>query len=151
MSLLRMHTLGPCAHLPVGLQEGPGNMTRVGCSVAQRRAAATEPSVFAELQDAVAEVMPTLQEQGISVYLLSDACTVPGIDALSGEISRASDEPLSRSLRANVHIRSTALYIYTSGTTGTEETLPCEDCPLKLMNSLKLTLEECSMLLQTWL
>lgn len=117
----------------------------------RRRAAATEPSVFAELQDAVAEVMPTLQEQGISVYLLSDARTVPGIDALSGEISRASDEPLSRSLRANVHIRSTALYIYTSGTTGTEETLPCEDCPLKLMNSLKLTLEECSMLLQTWL
>uniref|UniRef100_H2TIK0 long-chain-fatty-acid--CoA ligase n=1 Tax=Takifugu rubripes TaxID=31033 RepID=H2TIK0_TAKRU len=72
----------------------------------------------AELQDAVAEVMPTLQEQGISVYLLSDARPVPGINALWGEISQASDEPLSRSLRANVHIRSTALYIYTSGTTG---------------------------------
>lgn len=106
---------------------------------------ATEPSVFAELQDVVAEVMPTLQEQGISVYLLSDAHAVQGIKALSGEISQASDEPLSRSLRANVHIRSTALYIYTSGTTGTEEMLHCEDCPLKLMNSLKLTLEECSM------
>lgn len=97
---------------------------------------ATDPSVFAELQDAVAEVMPTLQEQGISVYLLSDARTVRGINALSGEISRASDEPMSRSLRANVHIRSTALYIYTSGTTGTEEMLRWGDCPLKLMNSL---------------
>lgn len=94
--------------------------------------------MFAELQDAVAEVMPTLQEQGISVYLLSDAATVRGINALSGEISRASDEPLPRSLRANVDIRSTALYIYTSGTTGTEGMLRCEDCPPKLLNSLKL-------------
>lgn len=79
--------------------------------------------MFAELQDAVAEVMPTLREQGITVYLLSDACPLQGITALAGEISQASDEPLSRDLRANVHIRSTALYIYTSGTTGTEQTL----------------------------
>lgn len=86
---------------------------------------ATEPSVFAELQDAVAEVMPTLQEQGITVYLLSDVRTIPGVNALSEEISRASDEPLSRDLRANVHIRSTALYIYTSGTTGTKQ--GCDD------------------------
>lgn len=88
---------------------------------------ATEPSVFAELQDAVAEVMPTLQEQGISVYLLSDARAARDINALSGEIAQASDEPLPRGLRANVHIRSTALYIYTSGTTGTEDTLRCPD------------------------
>lgn len=79
--------------------------------------------MFAELQDALAEVMPTLQEQGISVFLLSDACPVQGINALAGDISQASDEPLSRDLRANTHIRSTALYIYTSGTTGTEHTL----------------------------
>lgn len=79
--------------------------------------------MFAELQDAVAEVMPTLQEQGISVFLLSDTCPVQGINALAGGISQASDEPLSRDLRANTHIRSTALYIYTSGTTGTEHTL----------------------------
>uniref|UniRef100_H3D856 long-chain-fatty-acid--CoA ligase n=1 Tax=Tetraodon nigroviridis TaxID=99883 RepID=H3D856_TETNG len=72
----------------------------------------------AELQDAVAEVMPTLQEQGITVYLLSDARPAPGIKPLAGAISQASDEPLSRDLRANIHIRSTALYIYTSGTTG---------------------------------
>lgn len=73
----------------------------------------------------MAEVMPTLQEQGISVYLLSDAGPVRGVRALSGEVSQASDEPMSRSLRASVHIRSTALYIYTSGTTGTEEMLHC--------------------------
>lgn len=83
-------------------------------------------TVFAELQDALAEVMPTLQEQGITVYLLSDACPIQGVNALAGQISEASDEPMSQDLRANVHIRSTALYIYTSGTTGTEQTKwPC--------------------------
>ncbi len=76
-------------------------------------------SVFAELQDAVEEILPTLREQGISVYLLSEACSIQGINALSDKISQASDQPLSRDLRANVNIRSTALFIYTSGTTGT--------------------------------
>lgn len=74
---------------------------------------------FAELQDAVEEVLPTLREQGISVYILSESCNIQGIDSLSNKISQASDQPLSRDLRANVNIRSTALYIYTSGTTGT--------------------------------
>ncbi|XP_072242156.1 long-chain fatty acid transport protein 2-like [Leuresthes tenuis] len=71
-----------------------------------------------ELQDAVEEVLPTLREQGISVYLLSDSSSVRGISALSGKISQASDEPLSPDLRSNINIKSTALYIYTSGTTG---------------------------------
>lgn len=74
--------------------------------------------VFAELQEAVVEVLPTLKEQGITVYLLSEASSTAGIRSLADKISQASDQPLSRDLRANVHIRSTALYIYTSGTTG---------------------------------
>lgn len=72
----------------------------------------------AELQDAVEEVLPTLREQGITVFLLSETCSVQGINTLLDKISLASDEPLSKDLRANVNIRSTALYIYTSGTTG---------------------------------
>lgn len=79
-------------------------------------------SVFTELLDAVVEVLPTLREQGISVYLLSEACNVTGINTLLNKISQASDEPLPRDLRANISIRSTALYIYTSGTTGTPPT-----------------------------
>lgn len=74
--------------------------------------------VFAELQDAVLEVLPSLREQGISVYLLSGSCSIQGINSLSDKILQASDQPMSRELRANVNIRSTALYIYTSGTTG---------------------------------
>uniref|UniRef100_A0A3Q1IMJ0 long-chain-fatty-acid--CoA ligase n=1 Tax=Anabas testudineus TaxID=64144 RepID=A0A3Q1IMJ0_ANATE len=75
-------------------------------------------SFRSELQDAVEEVLPTLREQGISVFILSESCSIQGIDSLSNKISQASDQPLSRDLRANVNIRSTALYIYTSGTTG---------------------------------
>ncbi|XP_074534508.1 long-chain fatty acid transport protein 2-like [Halichoeres trimaculatus] len=74
--------------------------------------------VSPELLDAVEEVLPTLREQDISVFLLSESCSIEGISALSEKISEASDQPLPRELRANVHIRSTALYIYTSGTTG---------------------------------
>lgn len=74
--------------------------------------------VSPELQDAVEEVLPSLREQDISVYLLSETCKIQGINTLSDKISQASDQPLSPQLRANIHIRSTALYIYTSGTTG---------------------------------
>ncbi|XP_061679915.1 hsFATP2a_ACSVL_like domain-containing protein [Syngnathoides biaculeatus] len=72
----------------------------------------------AELLDAVEEVLPALREEGVSVYLLTDARKIQGVALLADKISEASDQPLSRDLRANVTIRSTALYIYTSGTTG---------------------------------
>lgn len=72
----------------------------------------------AELKDAVEEVLPVLRQQGISVFLLSEECSIEDINTLSDKISQASDEPLSPELRSNVNIRSAALYIYTSGTTG---------------------------------
>lgn len=103
-------TAWPCVNVPVGAEV---TWYRSACAATELNAC-----VFAELQDAVAEVMPTLKEQGISVYVLSEACGIQGVNTLSEEISKASDEPLSRELRASVHIRSTALYIYTSGTTG---------------------------------
>ncbi|XP_029009050.1 long-chain fatty acid transport protein 2-like [Betta splendens] len=74
--------------------------------------------VSPELLEAVEEVLPTLREQGIRVYILSERCGVQGVHALSAAISQASDRPLPRDLRARVHNKSTALYIYTSGTTG---------------------------------
>uniref|UniRef100_A0A4W5QGT3 long-chain-fatty-acid--CoA ligase n=1 Tax=Hucho hucho TaxID=62062 RepID=A0A4W5QGT3_9TELE len=72
----------------------------------------------AELKEAVEEVLPTLKQQGISVYLLSEECGVEGINPLSEHITQASDTPLSADLRANITSKSPALYIYTSGTTG---------------------------------
>uniref|UniRef100_A0AAR2ILZ7 long-chain-fatty-acid--CoA ligase n=1 Tax=Pygocentrus nattereri TaxID=42514 RepID=A0AAR2ILZ7_PYGNA len=71
-----------------------------------------------ELRGAVEEILPALKEKGIRVYLLSDECSTDGIKSISQAIKQASDEPLSPSFRANLHLKSTALYIYTSGTTG---------------------------------
>lgn len=115
----------PCARIPAGCEV---TWYRPACAglhnstlpTLYRAESLCVLCVFAELQDAVEEVLPTLKEQGITVYLLSDTCKTEGIKTLSEKISRASDEPLSPQLRANIHIRSTALYIYTSGTTGTE-------------------------------
>ncbi|ROL43850.1 Long-chain fatty acid transport protein 3 [Anabarilius grahami] len=72
----------------------------------------------AELQDAVEEVLPTLREQGISVYILTDHVTTEGMKSLTDKIKLASDEPVPAELRANISFSSPAAYIYTSGTTG---------------------------------
>ncbi|MEQ2256458.1 hypothetical protein ILYODFUR_024360, partial [Ilyodon furcidens] len=74
--------------------------------------------VGADLQEAVEEVLPALREQGIRVFLLSDHSDVEGIESLSDKFEKASDQPLSPQLRANINLKSPALYIYTSGTTG---------------------------------
>ncbi|XP_068455566.1 long-chain fatty acid transport protein 2-like [Clinocottus analis] len=72
----------------------------------------------AELRDAVQDVLPTLRQQGVRVFVLSEDLDVEGIESLSDQIRQASDRPLSRQLRANVTRTSPAAYIYTSGTTG---------------------------------
>ncbi|XP_069030434.1 long-chain fatty acid transport protein 2-like [Embiotoca jacksoni] len=72
----------------------------------------------ADLQGPIEEVLPTLKQDGIRVFILSERCDVDGIETLSDKIQQASDEPLSPELRANITLKSPALYIYTSGTTG---------------------------------
>ncbi|XP_041645335.1 very long-chain acyl-CoA synthetase-like [Cheilinus undulatus] len=72
----------------------------------------------ADLKGAVEEVLPSLKQQGVRVFILSEDCDVEGIEPLSDKIQKASDEPLSPHLRANIDFKSRALYIYTSGTTG---------------------------------
>lgn len=64
------------------------------------------------------EVLPTLIQQGVRVFILGEDCDVEGIESLSDKIQQASDQPLSPQLRTNINIKSPALYIYTSGTTG---------------------------------
>ncbi|RVE74325.1 hypothetical protein OJAV_G00020830 [Oryzias javanicus] len=71
-----------------------------------------------DLREAVEEVLPTLREQGIRVFVLSDHVEADGFENLFDKIQKASDQPLSPELRANIHHKSPALYIYTSGTTG---------------------------------
>ena len=76
------------------------------------------PVSLSDLRGAVEEVLPTLKQQGIRVFVLGEDCNVDGIESLSDKIQQASDQPLSPQLRANVTLKSPALYIYTSGTTG---------------------------------
>uniref|UniRef100_A0A3B5KJ69 long-chain-fatty-acid--CoA ligase n=1 Tax=Xiphophorus couchianus TaxID=32473 RepID=A0A3B5KJ69_9TELE len=72
----------------------------------------------ADLRGAVEEVLPALREQGIRVFILSDHSDVEGIESLSDKLEKTCDEPLSPQLRANINLKTPALYIYTSGTTG---------------------------------
>ncbi|XP_035013541.1 very long-chain acyl-CoA synthetase [Hippoglossus stenolepis] len=72
----------------------------------------------AELQDAVEEILPSLLEQQVTVYILTDTSTTVGMESFTDKMSLASSEPLSKDLRSHVTLHSPAAYIYTSGTTG---------------------------------
>ena len=71
-----------------------------------------------ELQDAVEEILPSLLEQQVTVYILTDTSTTVGMESFTDKMSLASSEPLSKDLRSHVTLHSPAAYIYTSGTTG---------------------------------
>lgn len=71
-----------------------------------------------ELQDAVEEILPSLQEEEASVLLLSDKCSSAGVESFTQKMEQVSSEPLPRDIRAGVTVRSAMVYIYTSGTTG---------------------------------
>uniref|UniRef100_A0A667WWQ2 long-chain-fatty-acid--CoA ligase n=1 Tax=Myripristis murdjan TaxID=586833 RepID=A0A667WWQ2_9TELE len=72
----------------------------------------------AELKGAVEEVLPSLREQGVSIFLMAKECDTPGIDSLTDQVEKASDSPLPHSLRSHITFKTPAVYIYTSGTTG---------------------------------
>ncbi|XP_070827788.1 long-chain fatty acid transport protein 2-like [Chaetodon trifascialis] len=71
-----------------------------------------------ELQDAVEEVLPSLLEQQISVFILADRCRTADMKSFKDKMSQASSEPVSKDLRSHLTLQSPAVYIYTSGTTG---------------------------------
>uniref|UniRef100_A0AAQ6AFP1 long-chain-fatty-acid--CoA ligase n=1 Tax=Amphiprion ocellaris TaxID=80972 RepID=A0AAQ6AFP1_AMPOC len=71
-----------------------------------------------ELQDAVEEVLPSLLEQQVTVFILTDRCKIAGVQSFQDKMKQASSEPLSKELRSNLTLQSPAAYIYTSGTTG---------------------------------
>ncbi|KGL73489.1 Very long-chain acyl-CoA synthetase, partial [Tinamus guttatus] len=72
----------------------------------------------ADLQAAVEEVLPALQQDGVRVFYLSAASPTPGVEALGPSMEEASDEPLPARHRADITPNSKAIYIFTSGTTG---------------------------------
>lgn len=77
-----------------------------------------------ELLGAVEEILPSLLEQQVTVYILADTCTTAGVQSFNDKMDRASSEPLPKDLRSNVTLQSHAAYIYTSGTTGLPKAVP---------------------------
>ncbi|KAL0968673.1 hypothetical protein UPYG_G00270040 [Umbra pygmaea] len=71
-----------------------------------------------EFKEAVEEILPTLTEQNVTVFILADQCTTAGMESFTDKTSQASPEPIPADLRSNVTLLSPAVYIYTSGTTG---------------------------------
>lgn len=71
-----------------------------------------------ELQDAVEEVLPSLLEQQVTVFILADRCRTAGVESFKDKMSQVSSEPLPKDLRSHLTLQSLALYVYTSGTTG---------------------------------
>ncbi|KAL0968674.1 hypothetical protein UPYG_G00270050 [Umbra pygmaea] len=71
-----------------------------------------------EFKEAVEEILPTLTEQNVTVFILADQCTTAGMESFTDKTSEASPEPIPADLRSNVTLLSPAVYIYTSGTTG---------------------------------
>lgn len=67
------------------------------------------------------EVLPSLREQGVCVYLMTKQCDTPGVEGFSDQVEEASDTPLPQALRSDITFKSPAIYIYTSGTTGEGE------------------------------
>ncbi|XP_026221352.1 very long-chain acyl-CoA synthetase-like [Anabas testudineus] len=72
----------------------------------------------AELQDAVEEVLPSLLEQQVTVFILADSCKTAGVQSFRDKMSKASSDPLPKELRSHITLQSPVTYIYTSGTTG---------------------------------
>lgn len=64
------------------------------------------------------EVLPSLLEQQVHVYILADGCKTPHVETFDDKMRRASSEPIPKNFRSGVTPESTAVYIYTSGTTG---------------------------------
>ncbi|XP_044048975.1 very long-chain acyl-CoA synthetase-like [Siniperca chuatsi] len=71
-----------------------------------------------DLQDAVEEVLPSLLEQQVTVFILADKCRTADVESFKDKMSQASSEPLPKDLRSHLTMLSPAAYIYTSGTTG---------------------------------
>ncbi|XP_023669629.2 long-chain fatty acid transport protein 2-like isoform X1 [Paramormyrops kingsleyae] len=72
----------------------------------------------ADLTDAVREVLPALQEQDVTVFVMAKEQSTQGMVTLLDKVEAASDEPIPLSARSNITLKSPAVYIYTSGTTG---------------------------------
>ncbi|XP_024596658.1 bile acyl-CoA synthetase isoform X2 [Neophocaena asiaeorientalis asiaeorientalis] len=75
-------------------------------------------SVTFDLRENLEEVLPKLQAENIRCFYLGHSSPTPGVRALGAALDAAPSDPVPADLRAEIKLRSPALFIYTSGTTG---------------------------------
>ncbi|XP_065754963.1 long-chain fatty acid transport protein 5 isoform X3 [Phocoena phocoena] len=75
-------------------------------------------SVTFDLCENLEEVLPKLQAENIRCFYLGHSSPTPGVRALGAALDAAPSDPVPADLRAEIKLRSPALFIYTSGTTG---------------------------------
>lgn len=71
-----------------------------------------------ELRANLEEVLPKLQAEKVHCLYLGRSSPTPGVGALGAALAAAPSDPVPADLRADIKLRSPALFIYTSGTTG---------------------------------
>ncbi|KAK2157972.1 hypothetical protein LSH36_180g05035 [Paralvinella palmiformis] len=73
-----------------------------------------------ELIEAVEEIYPEIEPQGVKVYVIGDSkkSRPEAFYSLNDILDQASDQRPDRKCRAGITLNSTLCYIYTSGTTG---------------------------------
>ncbi|XP_041753273.2 long-chain fatty acid transport protein 6 [Coregonus clupeaformis] len=74
--------------------------------------------VGADLLDSLEDILPGLQEDGISVWAMKNESSHTEVHTLLDKMHQASDKPTPPALRAATSLKAATLYIFTSGTTG---------------------------------
>uniref|UniRef100_UPI00398F46C3 long-chain fatty acid transport protein 6 isoform X2 n=1 Tax=Pristiophorus japonicus TaxID=55135 RepID=UPI00398F46C3 len=74
--------------------------------------------VGADLVDVVEDILTSIKENNISVWVMGKSCTLHGVNTLADKVEEAPDRPVPASWQSTIHLKSTFLYIFTSGTTG---------------------------------
>ncbi|XP_078592849.1 long-chain fatty acid transport protein 2-like [Branchiostoma floridae x Branchiostoma japonicum] len=70
------------------------------------------------LLEAIVEILPALEQIGVTVWVQGDNPSLNGFRSLDDKINQTPDQPIPFKLRENVLVNDTFCYIYTSGTTG---------------------------------
>ncbi|KAM6434681.1 long-chain fatty acid transport protein 3 [Liasis olivaceus] len=71
-----------------------------------------------ELFEAVAPILPRLEEMDVAVWVMGKGPYPRGVSSLQDLLEEASDEPVPYDLSTPSNLTDTCLYIFTSGTTG---------------------------------
>ncbi|XP_063310229.1 long-chain fatty acid transport protein 6 [Pelobates fuscus] len=74
--------------------------------------------VGADMLETLNEILPSLQEDNISVWVMTKETSLKGVNTILDKLESVTDEPVPHHLYKVNRISATTLYIFTSGTTG---------------------------------